>query len=507
MTHFFRHILLTCSLGLLTFPAYAKYTDIFTQHQIDLGFNVNQPVLIADLLPQAGSELVVVGVDDKQQRILAIYFFDTQSNTFIQQDKIKIADNVFSYDVGEPKNDGLQRLYLLDKTAVHRYVPARSSQKSAWVQSESVSSMYLGDKADSFKQMDFIQDINNDGVDDIMLPHFEQLNLWLSDCCGARHPQNLPIAARIEMNQSSVRYDDQELYFQDMNLDGKTDLVTVEQGQLSVFAQNEDLQFALIPIKIKIDKSIYAVDWWEMKGPNGQEMDQSDIQHRVVKEIDDFNGDGIPDIAVQFTKSSGVLDKTIDFEFFYGSLNNGQLAYSEQASTSVTSEETLNNLTFLDRDMDGKKEVSVSSFDIGISQIVGALLSGSIDQDVLIFSMDENNQFGKEPLVSQEVEITFSLSSGTQGQPLVKMIDINGDAVKDIVYSDGDDLIRALLATPSQKKPYAKRSLRQKLPMPKNPYNTASKDLNSDGKTDLVLHHGPADSSELLKRVIVLMAN
>jgi hypothetical protein len=507
MTHFFRHILLTCSLGLLTFPAYAKYADIFTQHQIDLGFNVNQPVLIADLLPQAGSELVVVGVDDKQQRILAIYFFDTQSNTFIQQDKIKIADNVFSYDVGEPKNDGLQRLYLLDKTAVHHYVPARSSQKSAWVQSESVSSMYLGDKADSFKQMDFIQDINNDGVDDIMLPHFEQLNLWLSDCCGARHPQNLPIAARIEMNQSSVRYDDQELYFQDMNLDGKTDLVTVEQGQLSVFAQNEDLQFALIPIKIKIDKSIYAVDWWEMKGPNGQEMDQSDIQHRVVKEIDDFNGDGIPDIAVQFTKSSGVLDKTIDFEFFYGSLNNGQLAYSEQASTSVTSEETLNNLTFLDRDMDGKKEVSVSSFDIGISQIVGALLSGSIDQDVLIFSMDENNQFGKEPLVSQEVEITFSLSSGTQGQPLVKMIDINGDAVKDIVYSDGDDLIRALLATPSQKKPYAKRSLRQKLPMPKNPYNTASKDLNSDGKTDLVLHHGPADSSELLKRVIVLMAN
>jgi hypothetical protein len=507
MTHFFRHILLTCSLGLLTFPAYAKYTDIFTQHQIDLGFNVNQPVLIADLLPQVGSELVVVGVDDEQQRILAIYFFDTQSNTFIQQDKIKIADNVFSYDVGEPKNDGLQRLYLLDKTAVHHYVPARSSQKSAWVQSESVSSMYLGDKADSFKQMDFIQDINNDGVDDIMLPHFEQLNLWLSDCCGARHPQNLPIAARIEMNQSSVRYDDQELYFQDMNLDGKTDLVTVEQGQLSVFEQNEDLQFALIPIKIKIDKSIYAVDWWEMKGPNGQEMDQSDIQHRVVKEIDDFNGDGIPDIAVQFTKSSGVLDKTIDFEFFYGSLNNGQLAYSEQASTSVTSEETLNNLTFLDRDMDGKKEVSVSSFDIGISQIVGALLSGSIDQDVLIFSMDENNQFGKEPLVSQEVEITFSLSSGTQGQPLVKMIDINGDAVKDIVYSDGDDLIRALLATPSQKKPYAKRSLRQKLPMPKNPYNTASKDLNSDGKTDLVLHHGPADSSELLKRVIVLMAN
>jgi len=512
MTNFFRHILLSTSLGLsslgiLAFPAYAKYAEIFTQHQIDLDFNVNQPVLIADLLPQAGAELLVIGMDDEQQRILAIYFFDTKSNTFIQQDKIKIADNVFAYDVGEPLQDGLQRLYLLDKTTVHRYVPAHLSHKSTWMQGESVSSMYLGDKAESFTEMNFIQDINNDGLDDIMLPHFEQLNLWLSDCCGARHPQNLPIGARIEMNQSSVRYDDQEIYFQDMNSDGKVDLVTVEQGQLSVFVQNENMQFSLTPKKIKIDNSIYAVDWWDMKGPSGQEMDQSDIQHRVVREIDDFNGDGIPDIAVQFTKSSGVLDKTIDFEFFYGLLYEGQLSYPEQADTTVTSEETLSDLTFLDRDMDGKKEVSVSSFDIGISQIVGALLSGSIDQDVLIFSMDENNQFGEKPLVSQEVEITFSLSSGTRGQPLVRLIDINGDAVKDIVYSDGDDLIRALLATPNQKKPYSKRSLRQKIPMPKNPYNAATEDLNEDGKIDVVLHHGRADSPELLKRVVVLMAN
>jgi hypothetical protein len=507
MAHFFRHLTLSGCLGLLALPAFAKNTDIFTSQQIDLSFNVNQAVLIADLLPQLGKELVVVGVDDKQQRILAIYFFDMQSNTFIEHDKIKIADNVFAYDVGEPQQNGLQSLYLLDKAMVHRYVPALLSQQSAWVEAEPVSSMYLGEQADSLRQMDFIQDINEDGLDDIMLPHFEQLNLWLSDCCGARHPQILPIAARIEMNQSSVSYDDQDIYLQDMNSDGKTDLVTVEQGQLNVFIQNENMQFSVTPAEIKIDKSIYALDWWDIKGADGQEMDQSDIQHRVVKEIADFNGDAIPDIAVQFTKSSGVLDKTIDFEFFYGMLNEGELGYSEQASTSITSKETLSDLKFLDRDMDGKQEVSVSSFDIGISQIVGALLSGSIDQDVLIFSMDDNNQYGSEPLVSQEVEITFSLSSGTRGQPLVTMIDINGDTIKDIVYSDGDDLIRVLLATPDQKKPYAKRSLRQKISMPKNPYNIATKDLNGDGKTDLVLHHGPADNPELLKRVLVLMAN
>tara|TARA_R110002153_G_scaffold10418_1_gene41149 strand:- start:26639 stop:28177 length:1539 start_codon:yes stop_codon:yes gene_type:complete len=512
MSHFFRHTFLSVSIvllsfSLLAFSVNAKYTEIFTPQQIDLNFNVNQPVLIADLLPQAGKELVVVGVDDKQQRFLAIYFFDPQSKTYIEQDKIKIANNVFAYDVGEPQQSGLQSLYLLDKTMVHRYVSAHLSHKAVWVQAELVSSMYLGEQADSLRKMDFIQDVNNDGLDDIILPHFEQLNLWLSDCCGARHFQQLPIAARIEMDKSSVSYDDQELYFQDMNANGKTDLVIVDQGQLSVFLQNENMQFSVTPTKININKSIYALDWWDIKGVNGQGMDQSNIQHRVVRKIDDFNDDGIPDIAVQFTKSSGVLDKIIDFEFFYGALNEGKLSYSEKANTSITSEETLSDLTFLDRDMDGKQEVLVSSFDIGISQIIGALLSGSIDQDVLVFSMDENHQFAKEPLVSQEVEMTFSLSSGTQGQPLVKMIDVNGDGVKDIVYSDGEDLIRALLATPNQKKPYSKNSLRQKISMPKNPFNAATEDLNGDNKTDIVLHYGRADSPELLKRVVVLMAN
>ena len=517
MTTFFRHMsffesrmfifLGLAILGIMTSPVYAKYTEIFASHQIELSFNVNQPILIANILPQAGSELIVVGVNDKQQRVLAIYFLDPQNNTFIQQDKINIADNVFAYDVGEPQQNGLQHLYLLDKSKVLRYEPTHQSREQAWVNAESVSSVYLGDEAESFGQIDFIQDINDDGFDDIILPHFERLNLWLSDCCGLRHAQQLPIAARIEMNPGSVSYDDQELYFQDMDLDGKTDLVTVEQGQLNVFIQNEKMQFSLAPQQIKINQSIYAVDWWDMKGASGQDMDQSNIQHRVVRAIDDFNDDGISDIAVQFTKSSGVLDKTIDFEFFYGAFNEGKLSYSDQANTNITSEDTLSNLTFLDRDMNGKQEVSVSSFDIGISQIVSALLSGSIDQDVLIFAMDEKNQFGEKPIVSQEVEITFSLSSGTRGQPLVRMIDINGDAVKDIVYSDGEDIIRTLLATPKQKNPYANRSLRQKISMPKNPFNAATDDLNADGKIDLVLHHGSADKPELLKRVLVLITN
>ena len=494
-------------LTFLVLPVYGKYTKIFEQQQINLSFDVTQPVLIADLLPQAGKELVIVGIDDKLQRILAIYYFDTKAQAYKQQDKIIISNNVFGYDIGKVQQNGLQHLYLLEKSAVKRYVPAHLPEESPWVKSESVASMYVAETAELFKPIDFIQDLNNDGADDIILPHFEQLNLWLSDCCGARVSQSLPIAARFEMNQSSVSFFDQELYFEDMDQDGKTDLVHVEIGQLSVYLQNNKMQFTTKPSIIEINQNIHPVQWWAMKAPNGQEMDQSNIQHRSVDYIDDLNGDDIPDIAVQYTNSFGVLDKNIIFEFYYGELVDGYLRYPQQANTSITSDDTLSDLVLFDRDMDGKQEVSVSSFDIGISQIVGAILSSSIDQDVLIFSMDENNQFAKKPQVKQEVEITFSLSSGTRGQPLVKMLDINGDNIKDIVYSDDDNVIRVSLATPNQKRLYAKRSLRQKLAMPKNPFNAATDDLNDDGKADIVLHHGPADSPDLLSEVLVLLAN
>ncbi|MEP1552307.1 VCBS repeat-containing protein, partial [Paraglaciecola sp.] len=189
-----------------------------------------------------------------------------------------------------------------------------------------------------------------------------------------------------------------------------------------------------------------------------------------------------------------------------GQKQQQKLKYSEEANTSVEWDETLSGLAFVDLEGDGIQEVFVSSFDIGISQIIGALLSGGIDQDVLLFAMDENGEYQEKPLVSQEVEMTFSLSQGATGEPLIKVVDINGDSVKDILFSDGDSAIRVLFATPDDKKPYARRSLRQKMTMPQNASSIDSVDLNKDGKSDLVIHYGQLDAEELHKQIVVLLA-
>ncbi|MFT6269658.1 MAG: hypothetical protein ACJAVV_002485 [Alphaproteobacteria bacterium] len=492
---------------LCAFSVIAKDTSIFTQHTISLPFSVNQSVLAADILAEDGVELIVVGIDAEQQRTLAIYGFDETLSEFVKRDQIAIANNMFAFDVGEKKIDGLQSLYFLSKSEVQRYIPAHFSHEATLKTVELVSSMYLSEISDSFVHKDFVKDVNDDGLDDIVLPHFEQVNLWLSDCCGLRHPQSLSIPARLEVYESSVVYDDAKLYFQDMDQDGTTDIVKVEHGKLLVYSQNENMQFSSQATIIDISASIYAIAWWDIKDLNGQELDQSNLMHRRLTSIKDINGDKIPDITVEFTKSSGVLDKTIDYEFYYGDVTQRKLSYSTQANASVTSEDTLDGLQFLDLEEDGIQEVMVSSFDIGISQIIGAILSGGIDQDVMIFSMDSENQFGKKPMIKKEVEITFSLSSGTSGQPLIKVADINGDKIKDLIFSDGADKIKVTLATPKGKRPYARKALKQNVVLPKNASQIAEHDLNSDNKADLILHYGRADGPELLKQITVLLAN
>ncbi|MFT5674778.1 MAG: hypothetical protein ACI808_000703, partial [Paraglaciecola sp.] len=470
----------------------------FTVHNIIAPFNVSHPVVAANILPTMGTELLVLGVNELEQRSLAIYSLNVQTDSMNLLDNILIPNNIFAFDVGEASEEGIQNLFFLSKNMIYKYVPGTLPQVANLVEEQSVSSMYLGNSAKTLSPRNFARDVNDDGKDDFIVPHFEHLNLWLSDCCSKRHYQSLPIAAHLRVENDSVTFGETQLYYADLTLDGKTDVVVVEQGILNIYPQDQGMQFSTQALQVNINKTIHGVNWWDIVEADGQNMDQSELTHRNVEKIEDFNGDNIADIAVRFTKSSGVLDRVNDYEFFFGKVINQQLTYSEQADTAIISDDTLSDLQLMDLDADGKQEVMLSSFDLGLSQIISALLSGSIEQDALIFSMDENNQFIKKPLVSQEVEITFSLSSGRSGEPLLKVADVNGDKFKDLVFSDDGDQIRVLFATPNGKRAFARRPIKQKLKLPKNAESAVQNDLNNDDKADFILHHGRLDGTEML---------
>jgi len=225
-----------------------------------------------------------------------------------------------------------------------------------------------------------------------------------------------------------------------------------------------------------------------------------------VEQVKDINNDNVTDMVVRFTQSSGLLDRTNDYEVYLGKNIDGQLAFSDEASSTIKAEGTLTGLEFIDIDNDDKLEVMLAGFDIGLSQIIGALLSGSIDQDVYVFKMDEEDNFSKDLKVSKEVELSFSISSGTSGSPVVKLADINGDQRQDLVLSDGDDALKVYYGV-NGKKLFSKKPHKYKVDLPKQGSMLISEDLNGDGKDDLLIKYGRQDDDKLKNMFKVLLSS
>lgn len=527
------HLPLVLLLSVYSFSSSAQ-ANLFSEYQIALPFNLTQPVVVANLLANPGNELLMLGVSEEGQRQLAIYAMDA-NNKWLLMDQMTLENNLFAFDVGELQTDGLQKLYFLSKEHIFQYqfaspssaavkqkgqlmaapqndtIPSIKHSNSSLLALTKVKSMYLSEQADAIVAVDFAKDINNDQRDDFVVPYFEQLNLYLSD---KQNPTNtglneqiLNIKSLLRVDGAEVRFQPRELLFVDMDLNLTSDIVLVESGQLRVFQQTAEGRFNSEPLIIALAPDIEGIDWWDKIEADGQQLDQSQLKHKRVETITDVNGDSLPDLIVRFTQSSGVLDRTNDYEFFYATATAGRLSYAQTANTRIASESTLSDFKLFDLDEDGKQEVMLSSFDLSLSQIISALLSSSIEQEVLIFKMDDNNLFSAKPTASQDVEITFSLSSGRSGEPMVKAQDINGDKLKDLIFSEGEEEIKVLLASSDGKRLFSRRAEKYKVRVPKNAKAITHHDVNNDGKMDLILHYSRADPAELLNKIIVLIAN
>ncbi|MDQ7048721.1 MAG: VCBS repeat-containing protein [Enterobacterales bacterium] len=284
-----------------------------------------------------------------------------------------------------------------------------------------------------------VKDLNGDGLDDIYISDFSRLSILLQQPGGEFVANDLPIKASVDMSRSEISFSETSIYLGDQNGDQLDDIMLLENGALMVFEQTSDGRFSDLANQLSLPIAISSRPWWSIRGADGEQLDQSSLKHLMLETIEDINGDSIVDLMLRETNSSGVFDRQNIYQIYFGELQENQLKFNQSANTSIRAEGTLSGLDIIDFNKDGKKEILVSSFDIGVSQIIGALLSGSIDQDVYIFALDDEGKFSKEPLFSEEVDLNFSLSSGRSGQAVLLAADFNGDGLNEMMLSASDN--------------------------------------------------------------------
>lgn len=490
----------------------------FEHYNIIAPFKIILPVIAVELVANEKSpvdELVVIGENESNQTWLAVYIFNEKMNSFILLDKMPLADEYFAFDVSENE----EGLYFLAKNKVVSLKYNGSAKEENSFQEgdrlpsglylqhkQNIKSIFLLNKSSFIAKKDFIQDVNKDGIDDLILPDFERTNLWLASKGSQEYRyQYLPINTQVELSQEGVFFNPVTLFYADLTLDGQQDIAWISKGHVNYFRQIEGGSFSSQQEELALASSIHGLNWWQIRESDGENLDQSNLTHRVIEQIKDINGDGFIDVIVRFTKSSGVLDRVNDYEFYLGFSNkNGQLELPKIANTVIKAEGTLTGLNIIDVNNDGKFEVLLSSFELSVSNIIGALLSGNIDQNVLLFSLNDDNSYEEDALISKEVELSFSLSSGQSGQPIVLLSDVNGDELQDLVLSSGEDKLNIFLGNKSSRL-FNRKASKHKIPLPKNGELFEHYDINHDGKEDFIMRYGRLDDESMANKVTILM--
>ncbi|MFY8275422.1 FG-GAP repeat domain-containing protein [Pseudoalteromonas sp. SSDWG2] len=470
----------------------------FNTASLDFDFTISRPPLAVDLTPHPGKEIVVFGRNTSQaQQIAVVALIDGKLE---QVDRFAIGEQYFGYDVSE-SSEQTDTLYFLAQDHIAQYQYPQNKGDARLISFVDVHSIYRIASSNYMRRMDFIYDFNNDGQSDVMLTDFNETHVWLSVPDKEHKKVSLPIQSHTVLDRDEFSASPAQVFAEDVNNDQLIDVSYLKDGKLHVHLAHKR-HFEEVTLAVRDD--IYAIDWWDQLGEDGQPLDQSDLQYRKLERFEDVNGDKLPDLVVRFTKSSGVFDRVNDYEIYYAQQSSdGQLSYAKDANTVISAEGTLTDLQLQDIDGDGIKEVMVASFELGVGQIVSALLASSIDQDILLYWQDKQGKFPKEPTLDYETQMSFSISKGRASEPLVLLSDINGDGRKDLLFSkDSDELIYRL----NEGAQSFARSKRHKAPLPQSGVQVSSADINEDKKDDLIIYYSKLDSLAQQKRLSVMIA-
>ncbi len=480
--------------------AKSKYISKFQEVNLQTDFIVTHKIRKANLLGLAADQLVVFGENAENERILVIYELLKEEKIYSEVSRIAIPESYLAFDL--LKTNTKDKLIFQLNDSLMEYL-AMENKFSLFAKSQSI---YRQEKATYLIDKDFIDDFNGDGLDDISIVDFDGIHFFMQTASGSFERQIIGIKPQMESREQVSLYSETKIFFGDINLDKKNDLVLVVDNGLDVYLQQVSGLFAEEAKRIDLPIDVKALDWRQIRQSNGESLDQTKIDHRTLFKITDINNDSISDLIVLYEQTEGVLDRKNSYEIYLGKEAKNIVTFSDKPSSVIQLNGAVANFKLLDLDGDKRLEIIIASLDIGISKIIGALVSGSIEQDIYFFKMDGKDVFSESPIIEKDVDVNFSLSSGKSDDPVVLFADFDGDGLQDMILSDGEKTLD-IFSGSKNKKLFDKKVKEQKVLLPKDGSLVDTMDLNTDGKQDIVIRYAKQDGISLQSQIVILFAN
>jgi hypothetical protein len=411
-----------------------------------------------------------------------------------------VPEEVFFYDTGDLLGRGSDQVCFLDERGVSTLDPGSGDAGRFG----SFDSIYHGRSWLGPAPSDFARDVDGDGQDDVLVPTFDGWLLGLRRGDGLVRV-SLDARPRVTVSGDRISYEPRPPRMGDMDGDGLQDVVFLLEKEFVSFLQGPAGRFSGIgrrdPVDAPLATDAQRARWQRDDG----QVDQSELEIEEVETVRDFDGDGILDLLTDRSISEGVFDRRSEYHLYLGRREGTSVRYGREADGSIASDGVQFDPLIVDIDDDGRLDLATPSTRLGLARVVGALFSGRISVDLNVYRMRDDGTYPGRSDYETRFKVEFDLKTGLTRYPAVAIADFDGDGAAELMVQENTDEL-TIYPGVSGGALFSDKPRGMSLPLPRNGRMVEARDLDEDGRSDLLVRYGPADGEARARELRIFLS-
>ncbi len=351
------------------------------------------------------------------------------------------------------------------------------------------------------ERIDFARDLNNDGIDEILIPQFHNYLIYSKQPNGK---YGLSATLDCPMLNSVMSLKEVSRYListfltpntliVDYNRDQRSDIVTIHDEYLKIFFQNNAGEFSNDDSAI-VNLNFILTQAYSSRIGNGNIYQRDRFQDKMgITSLADLNNDGLLDMILEkFSMKDGAFNPKKQFRIFFAHQDpdnprNGGI-FNKVPDHIIINRGFQIHSKIGDLNNDGKMDIYIPIIEIGVFNFITMLITGDIDVTVLWYVMDKSGHYHKKP--DFELEVTVEVDTKGRKFPVSSIDgDFNGDGRKDFMRAQDGKLM--IHYAPDDGEPKEKADVEFAVKLPDNGKMVKPQMVNADAKSDVVMVFTP----------------
>lgn len=487
-------VLMCCASSLMVCSHLSAKTQTeieFERYQLTSEYDLSGKLFY---LHQAKQPQHVLISSTKEERTIINVFSNLESTKTNQATSFALPSNSLFFSSGQLANHSSESLLVMTATELLS-VDIQSGKTQLLTE---IDSFYAPHSSALASFGEFAQDVNGDGLVDVLTANFEQVNIYLQQADGQFKQQKIAFIPEQNIKQRSITISEPESFSMDVNGDERLDLAFVQGDQLIVFTQLAQGDFSTESITVPFHAGVLSQQEYQRIRRDDDDMSAlTSLEHLI-----DLDGDKLVDLVTKTSEKGGMFGGDTQYQIRFGQLNKQQLMFAQQPEVTLKPKGQ-SQLEFNDLNNDGLLDYAMFSMELGVGSMM-SLVSGSLDADMFIHRMHTKRQFSEKPDYDTEIEVLVNTDTGRGGRTAFELADFDGDGLKDLFIQTDDDEFR--IHKGEAERLFAKKKSKYTAALPKNGSLIETQDFNQDGKADILIRFEKQDGKQQAKSMALWLS-